>query len=128
MGRGKRGRSERLRTLRLAWRQDTAQLRLAVVQVYQALVEAITMLQPQAEPAATVPPQLPASPAIPTGSMLNVPEAAKRLTISAKTLYRLAALGQIPHLRVGRSLRFRIEDLDRWLEQRRVAGPRRRRV
>ncbi len=52
--------------------------------------------------------------------LLTVREAAKLLTISAKKLYRMAALGRVPHVRLGRSVRFRREDLERWIQQQSV--------
>jgi excisionase family DNA binding protein len=37
--------------------------------------------------------------------------------VSIETLYRLARAGELPHTRVGRSLRFRLVDLDCYLEE-----------
>lgn len=43
-------------------------------------------------------------------------EAAAYLNISTVTLLRLVRAGEVPHTRVGRSLRFRKADLDAYLE------------
>jgi len=43
---------------------------------------------------------------------LTAAEAAKRLKIGKKKLYRLCQKGEIPHHRIGDRIRIRIEDLD----------------
>jgi excisionase family DNA binding protein len=49
-------------------------------------------------------------------AVLNVRETAAYLRVSVPTIYRLAKRGDITHTRVGgRTLRFRIEDLDKYL-------------
>ncbi len=56
-------------------------------------------------------------------ALLPVPDAARRLGISAPTLRRLVARGDIPHVRVspGRVM-LREADLDRWIEANVVNG------
>ncbi len=49
-------------------------------------------------------------------AVLTVQEAAVYLSISVVTLYRLIRTGDIPHIRVGGSLRFRAADLDGYLD------------
>jgi excisionase family DNA binding protein len=49
-------------------------------------------------------------------AVLTKAQAAKYLAISEVTLSRLIKAGDIPHTRVGKSLRFRIVDLDEYLE------------
>jgi excisionase family DNA binding protein len=88
-----------------------------------ALEEGIALMQPPVEgtPPAVVAP-------VPEKSekrLLSVKEAAALLTISTKKLYRMAALMQIRHVRLGRSLRFEKEELERWLQQQ-ATFPRRR--
>lgn len=58
------------------------------------------------------------------GRLLRIREAAALLGISAATCHRRAILGDLPAIRLwaGRRapIRFRREDLERWLESRRV--------
>lgn len=61
-------------------------------------------------------PATPSSPAPP--ALLGVREAADYLTISADTLYGLVHGDEIPHIRVGRSIRFRLSDLEKYVEER----------
>jgi excisionase family DNA binding protein len=51
-------------------------------------------------------------------AVLDVREAAAYLAVEAVTVYRLVRSGELPHTRVGRSVRFRVEDLDRYLAER----------
>lgn len=119
------GIADRLDGLRSGWDLGATAMRRAVLKTREALEEAMRLLQLQ-EPAPE-PPKGSAPAQIgnePEPEMLTVAEAAARLRISAKKIYRLAALGRIPHLRLGRSLRFRSRELDRWLSQHSVT-PRR---
>jgi excisionase family DNA binding protein len=52
--------------------------------------------------------------------LLTVAEAADYLRMSRHWLYRRIAEGQFPHIRVGRAVRFRAVDLDRWLSSQKV--------
>ena len=52
---------------------------------------------------------------------LGTPEAAERLGITQRTLYRLIDEGQVPAYKMGRVLRVKASDLDLFLEQSRVA-------
>jgi len=52
---------------------------------------------------------------------LGTPEAAERLGITQRTLYRLIDEGQIPAYKMGRVLRVKATDLDVFLNQSRVA-------
>ena len=51
-------------------------------------------------------------------AVLTTKEAAAYLSISLPTLHRLLRAGELPHLRLGRVIRFRVEDLDAFLESR----------
>lgn len=51
-------------------------------------------------------------------AVLDVREAAAYLAVEPLTVYRLVRSGELPHTRVGRLLRFRLEELDRYLEER----------
>jgi excisionase family DNA binding protein len=39
------------------------------------------------------------------------------LNIKPKTLYAKAEAGEIPHYRIGRIIRFRLDEIDAWLER-----------
>ena len=49
--------------------------------------------------------------------IMTVREVATYLKIKEKTAYRLAAEGRIPGFRVGGSWRFRVSDIERWIEE-----------
>lgn len=49
--------------------------------------------------------------AVPPADVLTAEEAAEYLRVSRKTLYRLVSAGRIPGQKVGRSWRFRRDDL-----------------
>jgi excisionase family DNA binding protein len=49
--------------------------------------------------------------------LLNVREAAKYLGTTPKTLYSKAWRHQIAHVKIGRSLRFDIRELDRLIQE-----------
>ena len=48
---------------------------------------------------------------------LTAQEAAKYLGYAIGTLYNKCVAGEIPHLRLGRNLRFRHADLDKWVRE-----------
>jgi excisionase family DNA binding protein len=50
-------------------------------------------------------------------AVLDVAGAAQYLAVSADTVYGLVRSGEIPHARVGKSIRFRAADLDRFVEE-----------
>ncbi len=50
---------------------------------------------------------------------LKVPEVAKVLRIARGRAYELVAEGEIPSVRIGRSVRVSRRDLGKWLEERR---------
>ena len=55
---------------------------------------------------------------------LDITSLAERLGIKRSTLYAWAEQGYIPHLKLGRLLRFDPEEIDIWLQaHRRVATP-----
>lgn len=51
-------------------------------------------------------------------AVLDIREAAAYLAVTDTTLRRMIRRGEIPHTRVGRSIRFRLVDLDAYLEER----------
>jgi excisionase family DNA binding protein len=54
------------------------------------------------------------------GGWLGTPEAADRLGITQRTLYRLIDEGQVPAFRLGRVFRVKEADLNAFLERSRV--------
>ena len=47
---------------------------------------------------------------------MKVPEVAEELRIARSRAYELVADGEIPAVKIGRSVRVRRKELDRWLE------------
>jgi excisionase family DNA binding protein len=50
---------------------------------------------------------------------LKVPEVAEMLQIARSRAYELVADGEIPAIKIGRSVRVSRKELDRWLENQR---------
>lgn len=48
---------------------------------------------------------------------LKVPEVAEVLRIARSRAYELVGSGEIPSIRIGRSVRVSRKELDRWLEE-----------
>ena len=48
-------------------------------------------------------------------ALITVEEAAVHTHLSRDTIYRMVAREEIPHLRIGRMIRFTISSLDAWL-------------
>jgi excisionase family DNA binding protein len=55
-------------------------------------------------------------------ALLTIKQTAERLQIKRSTLYSWAAQGTIPHLKLGRLLRFDPDEIDAWLQQHRREG------
>ncbi len=56
--------------------------------------------------------------------ILTVQELAVYLHSAPTTIYRLLKSGRIPAFRLGGSWRFRMDDIDRWIQQGDVTAPR----
>jgi excisionase family DNA binding protein len=56
-----------------------------------------------------------------TKEFLTVKDVAELLSFSEKKIYGLVEEKKIPFIRIDGSIRFRYEDLDKWLEEKRVA-------
>ena len=54
--------------------------------------------------------------------LLTVPQAAEALAISQRTLWSLTTSGDIPHVRIGRSVRYLKSDLEAWVAGCRKGG------
>lgn len=46
-------------------------------------------------------------------------EAASMLSICPRSLWAIRTAGEIPHVRVGRSVRYAVADLEQWIQQQR---------
>jgi excisionase family DNA binding protein len=56
--------------------------------------------------------------------LLTQPEAARLLAVSERTLFDLAAKGEIRRVRVGRAVRYPRSELERWVRERVQDGER----
>ena len=54
--------------------------------------------------------------------LLTPPQAAETLAISPRKLWGMTASGEIPHIRIGRSVRYPVGDLMKWIENRKQGG------
>ena len=50
--------------------------------------------------------------------LLKTREAAAWLAVSDRTLFTLKQSGKIPHVRIGRSVRYSVDDLRQWVRSR----------
>lgn len=51
-----------------------------------------------------------------TDQILTIKDVAIYLKLAEKTVYKLAAEGKLPGFKVGGSWRFKQEDIERWIE------------
>ncbi|MHB8482025.1 MAG: helix-turn-helix domain-containing protein [Nitrospiria bacterium] len=51
---------------------------------------------------------------------LRVQELPSHLNVKVKTIYSWISLKEIPHLKLGRLVRFDKDEIDRWIEERKV--------
>ena len=56
----------------------------------------------------------------PVKQWMNVPETANYLSISSSKIYKLTSTMEIPHMKLGKLLYFRKEQIDEWLLKNRV--------
>ena len=54
--------------------------------------------------------------------LLSPQEAARALGVSERTLWSLKASGEIPHVRLGRCVRYPVADLQRWIDEHKNGG------
>ena len=59
---------------------------------------------------------------LPPPILVDPREAARRLSISPRTLFSLTKAAEIPSLKIGKSVRYRVSDLESWAE-RKVNAP-----
>lgn len=56
-------------------------------------------------------------------SAMTVHDVAIYLNVDEKTVYRLAKRGELPGFKVAGAWRFKKEDIDHWIEQRKAVSP-----
>lgn len=61
-----------------------------------------------------------------SGEYLTVPEVAAELRLSKRTAYYLISIGEIPHVRVGRSIRIYRSTLETWRRRREESSKKKR--
>jgi excisionase family DNA binding protein len=54
--------------------------------------------------------------------LIRTRQAVAYLGLSARTVWRLTNSGQVPHVRIGRSVRYDLRDLDLWIAKHRRGG------
>lgn len=54
---------------------------------------------------------------------IDIAALAERLQIKRSTLYAWAAQGRLPHLKLGKILRFDPDEIDAWLQEHRRSAP-----
>ncbi len=54
--------------------------------------------------------------------LLSPKQAAVALAISPRKLWSLTASGEIPHIRIGRSVRYPLTELQRWIAEQQDGG------
>ena len=52
-----------------------------------------------------------------SGPLMKIEAAAAYLGYTVGTLYNKVAAGEVPHIRLGRAIRFRRSDLDAWIDE-----------
>ncbi len=55
-----------------------------------------------------------------TDEILTLKEVAKYLKLAEKTAYKLVAEGKLPGFKVGGSWRFKREDVEAWIEEKKL--------
>ena len=58
----------------------------------------------------------------PEGDILTLDEVAAYLKAGKRTIYRLAASGEIPAFKLGGTWRFSRADIDKWIKQQSMEG------
>lgn len=54
--------------------------------------------------------------------LLTVEQIAEYLQVKPSTVYQWTHQGYIPHVKLGNRVRFRVSQVDRWLERKSVEG------
>ena len=54
--------------------------------------------------------------------LIKVTEASQALSISERKLWELTTSGEIPSVRIGRSVRYAVDDLNAWINEKKANG------
>ena len=54
--------------------------------------------------------------------LLTPAQAAEALAISSRKLWGMTASGEIPHVRLGRCVRYPLDELQRWIDEQQKGG------
>ncbi len=54
--------------------------------------------------------------------LMNPRDAARALCISERKLWGMTASGEIPHIRIGRSVRYSVRDIEEWIDKNTKGG------
>jgi excisionase family DNA binding protein len=54
--------------------------------------------------------------------LLTPPEASQALSISLRKLWGMTKSGEVPHVRLGRSVRYPVSDLLNWIDSKKKGG------
>ena len=54
--------------------------------------------------------------------LLKPREAARRLSISERSLWALGASGELPRVKIGRSVRYHIDDIEAMIERQKITS------
>jgi excisionase family DNA binding protein len=57
-----------------------------------------------------------------TSLLMDARDTARALCISERKLWGMTASGEIPHVRIGRSVRYSIRDIDAWIDKNTKGG------
>ena len=52
--------------------------------------------------------------------MLNIHELAKELNLSESGIYQMVGQRRIPFVKIGRAIRFDLEDIEKWIEEKKI--------
>ncbi|MDH4227160.1 MAG: helix-turn-helix domain-containing protein [Deltaproteobacteria bacterium] len=54
---------------------------------------------------------------------LTIKDIAEHTKIKTKTIYHLVSIGEIPHFRIGRLIRFKLDEVEAWMISKKAATP-----
>ena len=57
-----------------------------------------------------------------TSLLMDTRATARTLCISERKLWGMTASGQIPHIRIGRSVRYAVRDIEEWIDKNTKGG------
>ncbi|MBS0197699.1 MAG: helix-turn-helix domain-containing protein [Planctomycetes bacterium] len=96
-----------------AMRQEERSKKRAASQPPPVAPEPVVAVAPRPKPTPPPPEAKPATKATPDRLLVSIPEAAKYLSVSKRTVWRLASRGgEFPIVRIGRAVRVSMADLE----------------